>query len=481
MSRPWPMRCRHPATLWSLSGLLLGCSKDPTAPQPGTGAIEITSTTSGAIPDPDGYTATIDGGSNLLIPVGRSTRIDELPVGSYSIRLSGVASNCAVSGPNPVTASVAAGETTRVSFRVTCEAPVASGEVTVTTGTTGAALDPDGYRVTLDALPPQPIGLQASARFGELAAGSHRVFLSGVAPNCSVQGDNPRLLSIAAFDTVSIAFLVDCREPVSGQGILFESGRDTVFPRSHLYRARPDGTDVVDLTPASDGEDGRWSPDGTRIAFTSYRDGNAEIYLMNSDGSGVVQLTHNSADDTEPAWSPDGRSIAFVSTRTGGSNVYLMNADGSGVVSLTGTAGGFEPSWSPDGASIAFSRVVRICQFDVCLADIFVMPAAGGAATDVTRSAGGQAYQPAWSPDGSRIAYAQDRQIYTIRPDGTEKTRISRDPAAQDVVPIWSPDGLRLAFTRYGDNHGIFVMNADGTGVRSISSQAGSGSATDWR
>jgi len=475
------MRCRYLAAPWSLSWLLLGCSEDPTAAQPGTGAIEITSTTSGAIPDPDGYTASIDGGSNVLLPVGRSTRIDELPAGSHLVRLSGVASNCAVSGTNPVTASVAAGETTRVRFRVTCDAPVTSGELTVTTRTTGAVLDPDGYRVTLDALPSRPIGLQASVRFAELAAGSHRVLLSGVAPNCSLQGDNPRSLSIAAFDTVSIAFLVDCREPVSGQGILFESGRDAVFPRSHVYRARADGTEVVDLTPASDGEDGRWSPDGTRIAFTSYRDGNADIYLMNYDGSGVVQLTHDAADDTEPAWSPDGRSIAFVSTRIGGSNVYVMNADGTGVVSLTGTAGGFEPSWSPDGTRIAFSRVVRLCNFDVCLADIFVIPAAGGTGTDVTRSAEGQAYDPAWSPDGSRIAYAQDRQIYTIRPDGTGKTRISRDPAAQDVAPIWSPDGLRLAFTRYGDDKGIFVMNADGTGVTNISSQTGTGSATDWR
>jgi Tol biopolymer transport system component len=198
----------------------------------------------------------------------------------------------------------------------------------------------------------------------------------------------------------------------------------------------------------------------------------------------VVRLTTDPADDTEPAWSPDGARIVFVSTRSGGSNLYLMNADGTGVVALTGNAGGFEPSWSPDGSRIAFARTTRLCQFDVCAADIFVIPVTGGSATNLTRNVAATAYQPAWSPDGSRIAYAQNRQIFVILPDGTGNARLSLDAATQDVAPVWAPDGTKLAFTRYaadGNGSQIFVMNADGTGAIAIGPSAAGEKATSWR
>jgi Tol biopolymer transport system component len=145
-----------------------------------------------------------------------------------------------------------------------------------------------------------------------------------------------------------------------------------------------------------------------------------------------------------------------------------MKADGTGVISLTGTSGGFEPSWSPDGTRIAFSRVTRLCQFDVCAADVFVIPTTGGPAINLTRNAGGAAYQPAWSPDGTWVAYAQARQIFLIKPDGSGKTNLSQDPGTQDVAPVWAPDAARLAFTRFLANSEMFVMNADGSGAASI-------------
>jgi len=111
--------------------------------------------------------------------------------------------------------------------------------------------------------------------------------------------------------------------------IAFVSERDG---NAEIYAIEPDGSGLTRLThhPAFDG-DPAWSPDGQRIAFRSQRDGNNEIYVMNADGTGVRRLTFHPADDLRPAWSPDGQQIAFVSNRDGDSGVYVMDADGSDV------------------------------------------------------------------------------------------------------------------------------------------------------
>ena len=89
-------------------------------------------------------------------------------------------------------------------------------------------------------------------------------------------------------------------------------------------------------------------PPVQKITFQSNRDGDTEIYVMNKDGSNVMQLTHNTAGDTRPSWSPDGQQIVFFSNRDGDTEIYVMNADGSNVVQLTdNTAWDVNPSWSP--------------------------------------------------------------------------------------------------------------------------------------
>jgi len=91
------------------------------------------------------------------------------------------------------------------------------------------------------------------------------------------------------------------------------------------------------------------SPDGTRIAFQSNRDGNYEIYVMDADGSNQTNLTNNPADDMFPVWSPDGTKIAFMSNRDGNWEIYVMNADGSNQTNLTNNIGDdMYPMWSPD-------------------------------------------------------------------------------------------------------------------------------------
>src|SRR4051794_3526132 len=127
-----------------------------------------------------------------------------------------------------------------------------------------------------------------------------------------------------------------------------------------------------------------------RIAFSSLRDGNSEIYVMNQDGSAQTRLTFDPAEDTQPSWSPDGRRIAFV--RAG--NIFVMNADGSGQFGLTNSVGpvaNSEPDFSPDGKRIAFhSNRTGIFH-------IFVMNADGTGVAQLTSNVGND-FQPAWSP-----------------------------------------------------------------------------------
>ena len=200
-----------------------------------------------------------------------------------------------------------------------------------------------------------------------------------------------------------------------------------------------------------------WSPDGTRIAFYSERDGSGDIYVMHADGSGVTRLTDTKADEGYPAWSPDGRAIAFDSDRDGNFEIYVMNADGSNVRRLT-TSGARDvsASWSRDGRSIVFMSD-RDGGFDA-----YTAPATPGAAAErLTRT--GSTWFPVFSPDGAALAFHVGRDVHTMPAAGGAMRRLTTDPA-NGMYPSWSPDGRRLAFMSWRNGRTeIFTMNADGS------------------
>ncbi|MDQ2806829.1 MAG: protein kinase [Chloroflexota bacterium] len=253
--------------------------------------------------------------------------------------------------------------------------------------------------------------------------------------------------------------------------ITFYSYRDG---NAEIYVMNADGSGQTRLTnnPAIDWEPA-WSPDGQHIVFTSRRDGNFEIYVMNADGSGQTRLTNNAAFESEPAWSPDGQHIAFTSYRDGDLDIWVMNADGSGQTWLTNNAASdSQPAWSPDGQHIAFTSYR-----DGDL-DIYVMNADGNLQTWLTNNPTSDS-QPAWSPDGQHIAFTLNRLnrdsndvIYVMNADGSGQTRLTNNPAF-DREPSWSPDGQRIAFASYRDgNYEIYVMNADGSGQTRITNNS---------
>jgi Tol biopolymer transport system component len=135
--------------------------------------------------------------------------------------------------------------------------------------------------------------------------------------------------------------------------------RAMVFQRaigggSDVYTANSDGTEVHRLTTTGGNVQPRWSPDGTRIAFTSWRSGRAEVWTMNADGTDqqrVVALEHGAY---MPDWSPDGARLAFSAGRGDGNfDVYITNPDGTNLQRITSTESWFGPRWSPDGSRLA--------------------------------------------------------------------------------------------------------------------------------
>lgn len=187
----------------------------------------------------------------------------------------------------------------------------------------------------------------------------------------------------------------------------------------------------------------------SKIVFYSERDGNYEIYTMNSDGTNQTRLTFNDSVDSSPVWSPNGRKIAFESDRDGNTEIYVMDADGKNLLRLTDHAGidGY-PDWSPDGNQIAFSSE-RGAQQGERKIEIYVMNADGSDVKPVTDL--GWALRPRWSPDGEWLVFERG-QIYAIRPEGTDLWRVSTPRLkATMILGGWSPDGKQILYTEAVD------------------------------
>lgn len=223
------------------------------------------------------------------------------------------------------------------------------------------------------------------------------------------------------------------------------------------------------------------APVTAKIVFTSARDDNREIYIMNPDGSGQVRLTHNRADDAMPTWAPTGEQILFASDRDRfplSRDLYLMNPDGRNVrrvFSKSKDRSG--AAWSPDGKQIAYRRRERDVPY------IYIGTIDGKKEERVAIGAG-----PAWSPDGTEIAFTSGYgtglvqiNILNVR---TKKQRVifPRDAQISWITGdlVWSPTANNLAFSwnnqpplkEFRERGAIYTINRDGTGLKQITSDA---------
>ena len=237
-----------------------------------------------------------------------------------------------------------------------------------------------------------------------------------------------------------------------------------------LYMMNVDGTGVVQLTNhRSLVINPDFSPNGTDILFTSYRSGNPDLIRLNLASRQETRVSSRRGLNISGRFSPNGNEVALTMSEQNGSDIYVVSGGGSR--RLTSTWGiDVDPSWSPDG-----SRLVFVSD-RMGSPQLFVMNASGAGERRLT-TRGRYNVTPAWSPVGDRIAFSRMEQgrfdIYTILPDGSDERRLTFG-AGNKEHPRWSPDGRFLVFSSdLGGKKALYVMRSDGGGLRRLSGGGG--------
>ena len=425
------------ATSFSVS-----CTAPP--PPPTTGNLTVTTSTSGSNLDTDGYTLTLDGGTTRSIGVNGSVTFSGLSAGRHTVAISGVASNCSVSGGTSRTVSVPAGGTASTSFSVSCAAPPpTTGNLTVSTSTTGSNLPSGGYTVTVDGGASQSIGTNSSVTFTGLSAGSHAVALSGVPSNCSVSGGTSQTVSVPAGGTASTSFSVTCAAPPPQTGNLTVSASTT---GSNL--------DADGYTATVDGGASQGVGTNGSVTFTGLSAGSHSVAL-----SGVAANCSVSGANPQTVTVPSGGTATAsftvtcaatgggngtltVTTSTTGSDLdpdgYTVTLDGGATSQSIATNGSVSFTGPAGNHSVALSGVAANCTVSGANPRTVTVPSGGTVSTTFTVTCA-----PTGGGTGSLTVTASttgsslDPDGYTVTIDGS----FSQQIATNGSVTFTGPSG----------------------------------------
>ncbi|MCX5993402.1 MAG: DPP IV N-terminal domain-containing protein [Chloroflexi bacterium] len=323
-----------------------------------------------------------------------------------------------------------------------------------------------------------------------------------------------KFLCLTGLLALAISSSAACTGPATGYkpsglpgSIAFASDRDKNI---HIYTINPDGSDVLPTSDDNRTVDGlpRWSPDGSKMVFSSNQSGNYQIWSMSADGSDRKRLSDLKGRSALPRWSPDGSKIVFTSEVLNAAGdkdleIFVMNSDGSGVQQLTvspavaavGGAGHSEnermawnsvPAWSPDSSKILFSSNR---DGDAVTPILYIMNSDGSDQKKFGLFVTVDGSEPDWSPVTNKIVCvrgtAAKGDIWVMDASSPLPTLTARkitENIDDNRSPVWSPDGKQIAYVSdVNGNRDVYIMNADGAGVRRLTYGKSNNISPAWR
>jgi Tol biopolymer transport system component len=402
---------------------------------PTSGSVRIFTSTGGTDLDVDGYRITVGFAPSRVIGLNAEFMWVNLSSGVHTVDLSELSQNCTAAGGTSRSATVVAGTTVDVTFDITCR-PVNTGTVVVTTSTSGPDQDADGYTVSINFGPPEPIAANGTMEMVLPDTTAYSVRLAGIAGNCSLSGTEYQTVQPMAGTSTVIAYEVACLEDF-----------------------RPSGT----------------------LAFTAQDATTWSIFTGQADGSGRVRIATGTGVIGPLDWSPDGQRLAFAIWTPAGQDMFVVNADGSNLQRLLeGTEGGEHnsPTWSPDGTQLVYAVLHQnVSHWQMRVATL----SPGGWSSVQVGPLFLNSPLPSWSPDGTRIAFIDDsrRRVYTMLPDGSGTTPLPVLEGSYQILgqPAWSPDGTMLAVPGWEQDEwtpvdilSVLLMRSDGSEGRVLTS-----------